>query len=250
MRFLLTACLCFVIASPASAELTPDIRISSDALGYDLQYRVYVPERAQPDARMPVIFVADGSWYIRPLQMPLTMDRLIDDGRIEPVVAVFVDARDPDDLAVNRRYEQFYCNLDYLRFYTEELIPAIEAAYPVQRTREGRAVLGLSFGGLNAACFGILGWETFSEIGMHSPALHPVRTIVPTYEKFERLPLRIFLSTGWPDDNTAKNRGFAKVLKQKGYDMKFVQTRAGHDWRNWKPLIDDVLLFFYSTDEH
>jgi hypothetical protein len=41
-------------------------------------------------------------------------------------------------------------------------------------------------------------------------------------------------------------------LKEKGYDMKFVQTSAGynksagHNWDNWKSLIDDVLLFFYG----
>jgi hypothetical protein len=32
--------------------------------------------------------------------------------------------------------------------------------------------------------------------------------------------------------------------------MKYVGTLlilvAGHDWSNWRPLIDDVLLFFYG----
>jgi hypothetical protein len=28
--------------------------------------------------------------------------------------------------------------------------------------------------------------------------------------------------------------------------MKFIQKTAGHNWDNWKPLIDDVLLFFYG----
>ena len=26
--------------------------------------------------------------------------------------------------------------------------------------------------------------------------------------------------------------------------MKYVQTRKGHNWNNWRPLIDDVLLLF------
>jgi len=33
--------------------------------------------------------------------------------------------------------------------------------------------------------------------------------------------------------------------------MKYIQTREGHNWDNWRPLIDDVFVYFYgdSTDE-
>jgi enterochelin esterase-like enzyme len=129
---------------------------------------------------------------------------------------------------------------------TNELIPAIEHAYPVRQGREARSILGVSFGGLNAACFGLLGYETFSGIGMHSPANHPVKNLLPAYEQAPKLPLRIFLSTGSPNDNAAANRKFRRLLKEKGYDMKFIQKNAGHNWDNWRPLIDDVLLFFYG----
>ena len=183
-----------------------------------------MPEGIEADAKLPVIFVADGYWYIKALFMPEVMDRLIDKGSIEPVVAVFVDARDPDNLNVNRRNQEFYCSVDYLQFYTDELIPTLEQQYPLQSAREARAILGLSFGGLNAACFGLLGWETFANIGMHSPATHPIRTLLPAYEQGPKLPLKIFLSTGWPDDNTGQNRKFRRILKDRGYDLKFVQT--------------------------
>lgn len=29
--------------------------------------------------------------------------------------------------------------------------------------------------------------------------------------------------------------------------MKYVQTDAGHNWDNRRPLIDDVLLYFYGN---
>jgi enterochelin esterase-like enzyme len=28
--------------------------------------------------------------------------------------------------------------------------------------------------------------------------------------------------------------------------MKYVQTDAGHNWGNWRPLVDDVLLYLYG----
>ena len=240
--------LLFLVTGTAFADgiLSPDIRISSDALGYDLQYRVYVPEGVESAEDLPVLFITDGPSYIRQGRTTEVLDRLINSAMMAPVIAVFVDSRDPDDLNVSRRNQEFFCNEDYLRFYTDELIPAIERAYPIGQERESRTILGVSFGGLNAACFGLLGYETFSGIGMHSPANHLVKGLLPTYEQAPRLPLRIFLSTGSPDDNSVANRKFRNVLKKKGYDMKYVQTNAGHNWDNWRPLVDDALLYFYG----
>lgn len=242
----------FILAVSGSAyaggSLSPDIRISSVAMGYDIQYRVYLPEVIESDERLPVIFITDGPVYIRQGRVPAVLDRLIASKRIRPVIAVFVDSRNPDKLSENRRNDEFFCNRYYLAFYIYDLIPAIEKAYPVQRNREGRTILGVSFGGLNAACFGLLGFDTFSGIAMQSPANHPVDNLLPAYENEPRRPLKIFLSTGSSRDNTAANRKFRRILQEKGYEMKFIQTSKGHSWENWRPLIDDVLLYFFGTD--
>lgn len=242
---------CLTVAGTAAADgsVSDDIRITSDALGYDLQYRIYLPEGHGSGDAHPVMFLTDGQNYLSRGRMPAILDTLIGDGRIEPVIAVFVDARDPDDLQSNRRNSQFFCNSDYLRFYVDELIPELELKYPVAEGREGRTIMGLSFGGTNAACFGILGYQAFSGIAMQSPANHPLPDLLPAYRETPRLPIRIFLSTGVPDDNTRANRRFHAVLQEKGYDMRYVEVREGHNWDNWRPLIDDVLLFFYGTED-
>jgi len=246
MKYICALLLLIAGAAVADGNLSPEIRISSVALGYDLQYRVYTPEGVEAAEDLPVLFVTDGPSYIQRGQVPKVLDRLIGSGMIDPVVAVFVDARDPDDLRVNRRNQEFFCNLDYLTFYAAELIPAIERAYPVGKVREARTILGVSFGGLNAACFGYMGYKFFSGIGMHSPANHPVDDLLPAYEQSPKLPLKIFFSTGYPNDNSSANRKFRRLLKDKGYEMKFVQKNGGHNWENWKPLIDDTLVYFYE----
>ena len=234
----------------AKGTLTADTRISSETLGYSLQYRVYVPEAAGSANDLPVLYITDGPGYVSQGRMRSVLDKLIASGKIEPVVAVFVDARDPDNLRTNRRNSQFLCNKDYLDFYVEELIPVVENSWPVGRTRDHRGILGLSFGATNAACFGLMGYETFSDIGMHSPANHPVKDLLPAYEEMPLLPLRMFLSTGSPNDNTQANRRFRTVLEDKGYPMKYIETQQGHNWDNWRPLIDDVLLYFYGTRDN
>jgi len=245
----ITILLLFLSSGSAFADgsLTTDIRISSESLGYDLQYRVYTPEGVDSAEDLAVLFVTDGPGYIRQGHMPMVLDKLIESGEMDPIVAVFVDARDPDNLRKNRRNSQFLCNSDYLNFYEAELIPHIEQNYPVGRSRDHRGILGLSFGGTNAACFGLLGYETFSVVGMHSPANHPVKELLPAYEEMPTLPLRMFLSTGTPDDNTRANRRFRTILQGKGYDLKYLEVREGHNWDNWGPLVDDVLSHFYGA---
>ena len=169
-----TGCLLLAVQVLAEGTLSPLQRISSEILGYDLQFQVYLPADVSAEAEYPVLFVTDGPMYVDRGRVPRVLDRLIRQQRIEPVIAVFVDARDPDDATINRRNEQFACNEDYYRFFADELIPAIEKAHPVGKNRNRRTILGVSFGGLNAACFGLMGYETFSGIAMHSPATHPV----------------------------------------------------------------------------
>lgn len=233
----------------AAGTVTNDTRISSAVLGYDLQYRVYAPAGYDSLSDLPVLYLTDGPGFISEGRMPHVLDKLIADQNIGPIVAVFVDARNPDNLRDNRRNAQFLCNKEYLKFYVDELIPEIEENYPVNSSREGRAIMGLSFGGLNAACFGLFGVDTFSGLGMLSPANHPVPALLSAYAEMPLLPLKIFLSTGRPDDNTQANRKFRTVLQEKGYDMKYIEVTQDHNWDNWRPLLDDVLLYFYAREK-
>lgn len=60
-----------LISSAASAGdklrrgLVTDNQIfTSESLGYDLQYRVYLPVDYEKSLGLPVLYVVDGQWYI------------------------------------------------------------------------------------------------------------------------------------------------------------------------------------------
>jgi enterochelin esterase-like enzyme len=57
----------------------------------------------------------------------------------------------------------------------------------------------------------------------------------------------MFLSAGTKNDNLAAIKRFRRVLLSKGYDLTYVTVREGHDWKNWGPLLDDVLVTFFSA---
>lgn len=233
-------------ASGIDGALSDNQRISSTFLGYDLQYRIYTPPGIESLENVPTLYATDGQWYIKQGTLHRIVDREIRNGRIKPVVVVFVDSSDPDRPRKNRRNSQFFCNQDYARFFAGELLPRITTDYPVSRERENRVILGLSFGGLNAACFGLLVPEAFGGVAMQSPAIWPVPILKDLYESEPTQPIKIFFSIGYQRDGTAEGRAFKKILEKKGYDLLYREVNAGHDWSNWKPLLDDVLRHYFS----
>lgn len=236
--------------SASAGELSEYRRISSDYLGYDLQYRVYRPDGASSSARLPTLYVTDGEYYLRYGDFKSVLDRVIGSGSSVPIVVVFVDSRDPDAPDLTRRNQEFMCNTRYAQFFAGELIPRISAEEPVSMARDERVVMGFSFGGINAACFGIALPNLFSGIAMQSPgSADHIGVIRSLYAERERLPLRMFLSVGTNRDNLPAAKRFVKTLKKKGYDVTYVQVDQGHDWQNWGPLIDDVLVTFFAKKE-
>ena len=233
----------------ADGKLSDDIRIFSDSLGYDLQYRVYEPEGMRRNSELPALYITDGQWYISRGELPALLDREIAAGNIEPVLVVFVDSRNPDNLQQNRRNQQFFCNPRYVDFFTDELLPTIDKEYPSSAVRDDRVILGLSFGGRNSACFGLMAHDSFAGIAMQSPAnSEMVDELRFQYMAQDKHPLKFFMSVGTVNDNTQAGRQLMETLKFQEYDLTYREVNEGHDWDNWGPLLDDVLHTFFSTE--
>jgi enterochelin esterase-like enzyme len=228
-----------------AGALTDNIVIHSKHLGYDLQYRVLTPETWQLDTSYPVIFITDGQMYLDQGHMDDVVTSLTSLGSINTVIVVFVDSRDPGNLRVNRRNQQFMCSTDYAAFFRDELVPAITLEYGASHDRDDRLIMGISFGGLNAACFGVLIPDVFGNAAMQSPASDKhLKVVGEVYKDTKYSPVKMFLSVGSRNDNAAAGRKFLKLLTKKGYDVTYVEVPFGHSWNNWRPLLDDVLIWF------
>ncbi|MEJ2383798.1 MAG: alpha/beta hydrolase-fold protein [Xanthomonadales bacterium] len=227
----------------ANGALQGPNRISSTILGYDLQYWVYMPEDAARP--LPELYVTDGQAYLGAGRVVEVLDREYEAGRILPFAVVFVDSRDPDAPDVSRRNREFMCNVDYAKFYAGELMPAISSRWTGAGPTTPRGIMGVSFGGINSACFGMLLPGVFQLLIMHSPASDEhLRVIEDLYRDRPRNPSALFVSHGGPDDNEQAARRFIQTLKDKGYAVQDVATGGGHGWKDWRPLIDDSLRAF------
>ncbi len=229
--------------------LNEQIVMTSTNLGYDVAYRVYIPaDYANLDV-LPVIYVTDGHEYANDQMgsMVTVLDNLMADGKIQPVMAVFVDPRNPDSPTTNRRESQYITNDDFGAFLTEELVPMIDTAYKTDPRPEARVILGTSLGGLNSAYVGLTHADVFGLLAVQSPALWVDTTVVDAYETLDPLPLNIFMSQGSIWDDIENTRRLRDIFVSKGYPLLFIETPEGHSWGNWRALLDDMLIYFFGT---
>jgi enterochelin esterase-like enzyme len=118
----------------------------SEALGNSRKVHVYLPHGYDPNGsrRYPEAWLGDGTIYVERVGVPRILDRLIAEGRLEPVVAILVDTPD-------RRVE-YGLNPGYRRMMVEELVPRVAAEYRVENA-SARRLLAPAIAPLSAADF-------------------------------------------------------------------------------------------------
>ncbi len=234
-------------------SFSKDIEFKSTKLGYALNYRVYKPAgfNAASSRDLPVLYVTDGSdyWNDDMGSLVITLDNLIADKRIVPILVVFIDPWDRK-ANVNRREKELIPDSNrvcaFCEFIVDELIPAIDAAYPTRRTRDGRAIVGTSFGGLHSALMSMRHASLFGMAGIQSPALNPVPWLADAIDQAELLPAKIFINAGTFEDQINDARRLRDIFVKHKVDVKFIEVHEGHSWGQWRALLDDMLLFFFG----
>lgn len=77
-------------------KVIQDILYASDLLSYQITYSVYLPPSSGKE-KYPVVYITDGYEYLHPQMgnLPTVLDNLIADKKIVPIIAVFIDHREP-----------------------------------------------------------------------------------------------------------------------------------------------------------
>ncbi|HEX3049624.1 MAG TPA: alpha/beta hydrolase-fold protein [Aggregatilineaceae bacterium] len=268
--------------------LTQDLTLDSQAVGRKLNVRVILPPDygTAMDRVYPVLYFLH-PWGMTPryLTDKLGLARHVWNETVAgtlPSMAVvvpmggksfFMNAADPpghDWQAVVQRSPDFYRDAlhsygRYGDYLLQEVIPTIQAAYRVRRDRDGRAIGGISMGGVAAALHGFSDVSQFGAVGLHSPALFPGSPgkMGPPWifgverESFaERNPddlalkldpataPRILLDCGEQDDLVDEVEQLHQVLERQGIVHEYAILAGGHDKAFWETRIKEWLAFY------
>lgn len=238
------------IAGAALGHIERDALFNSKALGYQVTYSVYTPPDYDEGKSYPIIYVTDGYEYMheRMGNMITVLNNLIHLGKMRPVVAVFVDHRDPVNRSVNRRMQELSMNEKYRDFLIRELLANIENRYSISRERSQRAVIGNSLGGLTATWLVFSHPDLFGMGGVQSPAFWFKPDIYSLCERAGNVPVKVFMTTGLIHDSEEGALRMHQIIKKKECPIEFRAINQGHSWGNWRYLLDDMLIHLFPPE--
>jgi enterochelin esterase family protein len=253
-------------------------RFKSVMLNNERDLIIYLPAGYDKNAREPysLIVFFDGYGYMprgaeKPwIPGPATLDNLISEKRVPPVVGLFIDH--PPGL----RNPELACNLKLLDSLNTEMIPWVRDHYNATKDPKRTLVGGLSFGGLSAACAALHHPETFGNVLAQSGGFSwiPPRTgedliaRLRTYDPDDepnwltrqfiaspRLPIRFYITAGKDEFDALgggiliTSRQLRDVLVAKGYEVHYDEFYGGHDFLSWRGSLADGLIALLGNNQ-
>jgi enterochelin esterase family protein len=231
--------------------------------GTQRDYWVYVPQQYSADKPACVMVFQDGGWYVdvdRDFRVPIVFDNLIHRGEMPVTVGVFINpgtilASSGDEKPQsNRSFEYDTLSDQYARFLLEEILPEVAKNYRLVDEASGRAICGISSGGI---CAFTVAWQrpdAFSKVLSHVGSFTNIRGghVYPALiRKTEPKPIRVFLQDGSADLDNAHgnwplaNQEMAAALKFAGYDYRFEYGDGGHNGRHGGAILPDSLRWLW-----
>jgi len=220
----------------------------SQTTGDEQPYRIYLPPcYGQTGQRYPVLYLLHGWPYGEAhwdnLGASEAADAGIEAGTLPPFVIVMPGGT-----------ERLYVNTSggdhsFEGQIVNDLIPHVDETYRTQAEREGRAIGGVSRGGVWALEIGFRHAGLFAAVGAHSPALS-VNMASPAYDPFHLLgepgvaALRIYLDAGDADWAQGATRSLHEALDERGIANEFVVHSGGHENDLWAANVAEYLAFY------
>jgi enterochelin esterase family protein len=227
----------------------------------DRDYFVYTPPGYDPRGKQtyPVLYLLhgfsdDASAWTAVGCANVILDNLIAQGKAKPMIIVMpLGYGAPEVLAPNsgvfRDRALTDRNFDNFReALLTEVVPRVEAEYPVIKDRNSRAIAGLSMGGSESLLTGLNTLDKFAWIGALSSGgiSEEFDKQFPALDSKTAEQLRLlWIACGTDDRLIDINRKFRTWLASKNIKHVDIETPGAHTWMVWRRnLIEFSSLLF------
>ncbi len=235
--------------------------------GTERGYWVYVPAQYKADGPPACVMVfQDGVWYQDPkgdYRVPTVFDNLIHRGELPVTVGVFVNpgtfpgAREGEKPRSNRSFEYDSLSPSYARFVEQEILPEVAKTVRLRTDAAGRAICGISSGGICAFTAAWQNPQLFSKVLSHVGSFTNIRggdAYPGLIRKASPKAVRVYLQDGAADlDNEhgswpLGNLQMAAALRYKGYDYKLVYGEGAHNGKHGGVDLPDALRWLWRGE--
>jgi enterochelin esterase family protein len=222
-------------------------------------YWVYVPAQYDEAKSAAVMVFLDGADFVHSkgeVRVPTVFDNLIHKGEIPVTIGIFINPGREDSGSSNRDEEYLPLDDTYARFLLEEILPEVGKDYKLTDKAAGRAIVGMSDGGVGSFT---VAWErpdAFSKAISHIGSY--VR--VPGGAEYPYLireargkpkPIRVFIQDTENDLNiiqgnwTLANIAMESALMFARYDYRFEMGAGGHDLAHGGAIFPEALRWIW-----
>ena len=236
--------------------------------GTERDYWVYVPKQYDSAKPACVMIFQDGGSYQSTngqFRVPVVFDNLIHRQEMPVTIGIFINPGEVPAVEQgqkprgNRSFEYDSLGDQYARFLVEEILPEVSRDYRLVQESSGRAICGISSGGI---CAWTAAWErpdVFGKVLSHVGSFTNIRGghVYPSLiRKTERKPIRVFLQDGSNDlDNLhgnwpLANQEMAAAVKFMKYDYKFEFGEGAHSGKHGGAILPDSLRWLWREYPH
>lgn len=252
-------------------------QVRSAYLANSRSVRVWLPpgynDEANADRRYPVLYMNDGqnlfdratSFGGHEWQADETATRLINEGRIQPLIIIGIDnsgitrSQEYNAPGVNWGGRQSHGD-KYMQFVTEELMPYVNSRYRTLKGPENTGFGGSSFGGNIALYAAMNNNDAFGRVLIESPALTVGNRapLAQVHAHDRKWPQRIFIAVGTSETSNpadaaeylAAVQALADYYRARRFGedrMKFVVAKdAIHSERAWAGRFPEALEYLFG----
>lgn len=227
--------------------------------GTETEYWVYVPEQYSDERPAAVMVFQDGEDYVSlegQVRAPTVIDNLIHSGEMPVTIAVFINPSKKEHPWDQRDTQYLPLDDTYARFVLEEILPIVAKDYRLVDEAAGRAVIGMSDGGLAAFSAAWHRPDAFSKVVSHIGSYVRLRGGSEYPYRIRKTrgdpkPIRIFLQDGMNDLNlqegnwTLANLSMASSLMYARYDYRFEMGTGGHTLQHGGAIFPDTMRWIW-----
>jgi enterochelin esterase family protein len=198
---------------------------------------IYVPAAYSPDGPPAALMVfQDGDAYLKE-HVGTVVDNLIAVKKMPVTILLLLNPGVNDDGSRNRSPEYDTLSDRYVTFLEKEAIPLAAKDYKIRSDPAGRAIGGASSG---AICAFTAAWnrpDLFGRVCAQIGSFTNIRgggAYPELIRAAPKKPIKVFLADGTNDlinqygDWWQANEAMAAALREKGYDLDFLQDRGFH----------------------
>lgn len=231
------------------------IEYESKTVGTTRKMQVYTPPGYDSNGKYPVLYLLHGiggdetEWQ-RFASPNVILDNLIADGKAPPMIVVMPNGRAQlNDRAEGNVFQSAPAFAVFERDLLDDVIPAIEQRYAVDRDRQSRAIAGLSMGGGQSLNFGLQNLDHFAWIGAFSaaPNTKPPAELVPDVDQAKPQLRLLWISCGNQDGLMNVSQRMQRFLKENQVPHVWHVDGHGHDARHWSSSLYWFLQSVFRT---